>query len=181
MSNPVTGKSLVGPASCEFNAWQPGGLDGRKRCSESLEVDLLKLDSGGANALLEGTGQIMTTRGQMKSVGFKQAAVAGVARGASDPVVAGPGQAITTPTGARVELATVAPRFTAEETILLRGLASGSTAKEMAGQMRIPRESMYRLMSDLRRKTGASTDTALAVWVLRNMGTGGRDRRDGCR
>ncbi len=78
-------------------------------------------------------------------------------------------------------VATVAPRFTAEETILLRGLAAGNTAKEVAGQMRLPRESLYRLMGDLRRKTGASSDTALAVWVLRNMGSIGRDQRGGGR
>jgi DNA-binding CsgD family transcriptional regulator len=78
-----------------------------------------------------------------------------------------------------VKAATVAPRFTAEETILLRGLASGNTAKEMAVQMRLSRESRYRLMGDLRRKTGASSDTALAVWVLLNMGSVGEDRRGG--
>jgi DNA-binding CsgD family transcriptional regulator len=61
------------------------------------------------------------------------------------------------------------PRFTAEESILLRSLATGNTVKEMAGQLRLPRESLFRLMGDLRRKTGAKDDTALAVWVLRNM------------
>jgi DNA-binding CsgD family transcriptional regulator len=61
------------------------------------------------------------------------------------------------------------PRFTAEESILLRSLATGNTVKEMAGQLRLPRESLFRLMGDLRRKTGVADDTALAVWVLRNM------------
>ncbi len=73
------------------------------------------------------------------------------------------------------------PRFTAEETILLRGLASGASSREMAAQMRLPRESLYRLIGDLRRKTGATSDTALAVWVLRNMGTAGGERRGGGR
>lgn len=72
------------------------------------------------------------------------------------------------------------PRFTAEESILLRSLASGNTVKEMAGQLRLPRESLFRLLGDLRRKTGVADDTALAVWVLRNMGSserrGGSDR-----
>jgi DNA-binding CsgD family transcriptional regulator len=77
--------------------------------------------------------------------------------------------------------APIAPRFTAEETILLRGLASGSSSKEMATQMRLPRESLYRLIGDLRRKTGASSDTSLAVWVLRNLGSGGGERRGGGR
>lgn len=74
-----------------------------------------------------------------------------------------------------------APRFTVEETILLRGLASGASSKEMAAQMRLPRESLYRLMGDLRRKTGATTDTALAVWVLRNLDSAGCERRAGGR
>jgi DNA-binding CsgD family transcriptional regulator len=159
----------------------------------------------------------MATRGQMKSVEFKQAGVARVARvagvarmpsaenavaraarPASAAAVLGPGQVESavlvggtastalapSGAGARMEsgaAAPLAPRFTAEEIILLRGLASGSTGKEMAGQMRLPRESLYRLMGDLRRKTGASTDTALAVWVLRNMAPGGGDRRGGGR
>jgi DNA-binding NarL/FixJ family response regulator len=72
-----------------------------------------------------------------------------------------------------------APRFTSEESILLRSLATGNTVKEMAGQLRLPRESLFRLLGDLRRKTGAADDTALVVWVLRNMRTG--DRRGGDR
>jgi hypothetical protein len=47
--------------------------------------------------------------------------------------------------------------------------------------MRLPRESLYRLIGDLRRKTGAANDTALAVWVLRNMAGGTSERRDGSR
>jgi DNA-binding NarL/FixJ family response regulator len=74
----------------------------------------------------------------------------------------------------------LAPRFTAEESILLRSLATGNTVKEMAGQLRLPRESLFRLLGDLRRKTGVADDTALAVWVLRNMRSlerrGGGDR-----
>jgi DNA-binding NarL/FixJ family response regulator len=66
------------------------------------------------------------------------------------------------------------PRFTAEESILLRSLATGNTVKEMAGQLRLPRESLFRLLGDLRRKTGVADDTALAVWVLRNMSSSDR-------
>jgi DNA-binding NarL/FixJ family response regulator len=69
------------------------------------------------------------------------------------------------------------PRFTAEESILLRSLATGNTVKEMAGQLRLPRESLFRLLGDLRRKTGVADNTALAVWVLRNMSAS--DRRGG--
>jgi DNA-binding NarL/FixJ family response regulator len=72
----------------------------------------------------------------------------------------------------------LATRFTTEESILLRSLASGNTVKEMAGQLRLPRESLFRLLGDLRRKTGAADDTALAVWVLRNMRTAERRRSD---
>jgi DNA-binding CsgD family transcriptional regulator len=77
--------------------------------------------------------------------------------------------------------ASTAPRFTAEETILLRGLASGASSKDLAGQMRLPRESFYRLIDDLRRKTAVSSDTALAVWVLRNMSSGAGETRGGRR
>jgi DNA-binding CsgD family transcriptional regulator len=151
----------------------------------------------------------MATRGHLKSVEFKQSALATEsASAASDTpaVIPAPNSAalmkpsvatrptkaatvtITGATNASSPVAAVAaksapppPRFTAEETILLRGLASGATSKEMAAQMRLPRESLYRLIGDLRRKTGASTDTALAVWVLRNMGGGTSERRGGSR
>jgi DNA-binding CsgD family transcriptional regulator len=153
----------------------------------------------------------MTTRGQMKSVEFKQAALAAPAMivaaeesAAADPAgnsvalmkvvgVARPLAAASTrpPAASTSPVAAVAaaagksapasPRFTAEETILLRGLASGASSKEMAAQMRLPRESLYRLIGDLRRKTGSSSDTALAVWVLRNLGSSGGERRGGGR
>jgi DNA-binding NarL/FixJ family response regulator len=93
-----------------------------------------------------------------------------VATNASSPVASVAAKGTPTP-----------PRFTTEETILLRGLASGASSKEMASQMRLPRESLYRLIGDLRRKTGATSDTALAVWVLRNMGSGTSERRGGSR
>jgi DNA-binding CsgD family transcriptional regulator len=149
----------------------------------------------------------MATRGHLKSVEFKQAALAATSAGAileisTPPDAAGTTTAIMKSAGAAepVTAATVkspaapaspvaamaakgvpAPRFTAEETILLRGLGSGASSKEMAAQMRLPRETLYRLIGDLRRKTGASSDTALAVWVLRNMSTGAGERRGGGR
>jgi DNA-binding CsgD family transcriptional regulator len=145
----------------------------------------------------------MPTRGNSKSIEFKQAVLAT----ASTPVgeqatppppaldsgtglkpagVPQPTTTATTKTASPVAIAAAkgtpaSPRFTAEETILLRGLASGASSKEMAAQMRLPRESLYRLIGDLRRKTGATSDTALAVWVLRNMGAGGSERRGGGR
>ncbi len=80
--------------------------------------------------------------------------------------------------GAKPAVAALMPRFTTEESILLRSLATGNTVKEMAGQLRLPRESLFRLLGDLRRKTGVADDTALAVWVLRNMRTGDRRGSD---
>ena len=149
----------------------------------------------------------MATRGHLKSVEFKQAGLAATSASAAPDTPALPPAAssaalmqpsiaerpVTPATikgtpNAPSHVASVAakgapvpPRFTAEETILLRGLASGSSSKEMAAQMRLPRETLYRLIGDLRRKTGASSDTALAVWVLRNMGSGTSERRGGSR
>src|SRR3984957_19863343 len=152
----------------------------------------------------------MATRGNLKSVEFKQAALAGASTAsvpeslaissanpspaaamkpatAASPVTSATLKG-TTSTNTTSPVAAVAakgapapPRFTAEETILLRGLASGASSKEMAVQMRLPRESLYRLIGDLRRKTGASSDTALAVWVLRTISTGAGERRGGRR
>jgi len=145
----------------------------------------------------------MATRGHLKSVEFKQAELTATSAIATEspatpPTSAGsaailaqstaaPPTAIPTAKSASPVAAEAAksspviPRFTAEETILLRGLASGASSREMAAQMRLPRESLYRLIGDLRRKTGAASDTALAVWVLRNMGTAGGERRGGNR
>ena len=145
----------------------------------------------------------MPTRGNSKSIEFKQAVLATastpVAEQAAPPLSAVNSGTVLNPVGAPQPITTAttknaspvataaakgtptSPRFTAEETILLRGLASGASSKEMAAQMRLPRESLYRLIGDLRRKTGATSDTALAVWVLRNMGVGGSERRGGGR
>jgi DNA-binding CsgD family transcriptional regulator len=148
----------------------------------------------------------MATRGSSKSVEFKQAALATtpmtvVAKSASDLLPEANPTSLVKPHGAArpasasgskhvashaspvaaiaAKAAAPVPRFTSEETILLRGLASGASSKEMAAQMRLPRESLYRLIGDLRRKTGATSDTALAVWVLRNMSAS--ERRGGAR
>ena len=67
------------------------------------------------------------------------------------------------------------PRFTVEETIFLRGLAKGNTVKQIARLLRLPRESLFRVLGDLQNKTGMLNDTALAVWALRNVGS--LDRR----
>lgn len=148
----------------------------------------------------------MATRGNLKSVAFKEAALAStpptvISHVNAAPLPAANPATVMKPISASRALAAAAsknsatvaspvaavaakgapssPRFTAEETILLRGLASGASSKEMATQMRLPRESLYRLIGDLRRKTGATSDTALAVWVLRNMSA--TERRGGAR
>ena len=77
--------------------------------------------------------------------------------------------------GGKRAIAAEQPRFTWEETIMIRNIATGSSVKEIAGRLRLPREILHRLMGDLRRKTGAADDTALAVWALRNLGS--RERR----
>jgi DNA-binding CsgD family transcriptional regulator len=147
----------------------------------------------------------MTTRGLMKSMVFKQAALAVTSANelaaaavpavnstavlkissAARPLAAAgtriPAHSASPVAAAAAKNLPASPRFTAEETILLRGLATGASSKEMAAQMRLPRESLYRLIGDLRRKTGASSDAALAVWVLRNMDIGGAERRGGGR
>jgi DNA-binding CsgD family transcriptional regulator len=154
----------------------------------------------------------MATRGNLKSVEFKQVALAPALATAPATIVAqaasvsvptpNPHTVLKSANAARLVAAAISkgaagaaspvaamaakgapssPRFTAEETILLRGLATGSSSKEMAAQMRLPRESLYRLMGDLRRKTGAISDTALAVWVLRNMSSSAGERRGGAR
>jgi DNA-binding CsgD family transcriptional regulator len=152
----------------------------------------------------------MATRGNLKSVEFKQAALAATpasiiaqATAVALPSSSSSPTAVMKPASAtRPGVAVIAkntasaaspvaavaakgapssPRFTGEETILLRGLASGASSREMAAQMRLPRESLYRLIGDLRRKTGATSDTALAVWVLRNMSGSPNERRGGAR
>ena len=124
---------------------------------------------GDRQDVLGRNGPIMATRGNMKSVEFKQAALAGKPRQPSSPrrppasvpaanptAVMKAGQrsrpvtcdAIPTRDASSRSASPVAavaaakgapssPRFTAEETILLRGLASGSSSKEMAAQMRL--------------------------------------------
>jgi DNA-binding NarL/FixJ family response regulator len=70
-------------------------------------------------------------------------------------------------------------RFTIEEAVLLRGLATGSSITDIAGRLRLPRAWLFRVLRDLRTKTGAPNDVALAVWALRNMES--LDRRSDAR
>jgi hypothetical protein len=83
----------------------------------------------------------------------------------------------------KIERAVCVPvlQFSAEESILLRNLAGGSSIKQISGQLRLSRGNLYRLLGDLRRKTGTADDLALSVWVLRNMRGQGGDCRSASR
>jgi DNA-binding CsgD family transcriptional regulator len=132
----------------------------------ALEPAFSDTDAQRASSAISTASPTTTT----KALSNSQPPATGIAKGAPSAVAAVAAKGSPAP-----------PRFTSEETILLRGLASGASSKEMAAQMRLPRESLYRLIGDLRRKTGASSDTALAVWVLRNMSSGAGERRGGAR
>jgi DNA-binding NarL/FixJ family response regulator len=73
------------------------------------------------------------------------------------------------------------PKFSEEERILLQNLAGGSSIKEISGQLRLSKGNLYRLLGDLRRKTGTADDVALSVWILRNLGGRGGDCRSASR
>jgi DNA-binding NarL/FixJ family response regulator len=73
------------------------------------------------------------------------------------------------------------PQFSAEESIVLQNLAQGSSIKEISRQLRLSRTNLYRLMGDLRRKTGTADDVALSVWVLRNMNSPDGESRSSIR
>jgi DNA-binding CsgD family transcriptional regulator len=73
------------------------------------------------------------------------------------------------------------PHFSAEESILLDNLAGGFSISQISRQLRLSRMNLYRLLGDLRRKTGTADDVALSVWVLRNMRGQGGDCRSSIR
>jgi DNA-binding NarL/FixJ family response regulator len=100
--------------------------------------------------------------------GLKPAAV-GLAIGGPVPAQNGPAERPAT------------PKFSEEERILLQNLAGGSSIKEISGQLRLSKGNLYRLLGDLRRKTGTVDDLALSVWVLRNLGGRGGDCRSASR
>lgn len=75
----------------------------------------------------------------------------------------------TRPSAVRKTELLMAPGFTGEEKILLRGLATGRSAKQVGRDLKLPKLTMYQLLGDLQRKTGAADDVALAVWAVRHM------------
>ena len=59
------------------------------------------------------------------------------------------------------------PRFTGEETILLRSLAARSTIKQIGRQLRLSPTALLRQLSDLRRRVCVADDIELAAWARR--------------
>ncbi|GAC1673940.1 MAG: hypothetical protein NVS9B4_28230 [Candidatus Acidiferrum sp.] len=68
------------------------------------------------------------------------------------------------------------PCFTGEETIVLRALAAGDNCRQIGRDLRMPNGALFRILSDLRQKTGAIDDVALAVWSLRHSKSSERRR-----
>jgi DNA-binding CsgD family transcriptional regulator len=68
------------------------------------------------------------------------------------------------------------PRLTVEESAVVRAFASGKTDKQICSELRIPLQAFYRLLRDLKEKTGASDRVGLLVWSLRQGPA--RDKRE---
>jgi len=69
-----------------------------------------------------------------------------------------------------------APRLNVEESAVVRAFAAGKTDKQICSELRIPLQSFYRLLRDLKEKTGASDRVGLLVWSLRQGPA--RDKRE---
>jgi DNA-binding NarL/FixJ family response regulator len=61
------------------------------------------------------------------------------------------------------------PTFTTEEAIIMRALVAGKTDKEIRNNLRLPANSFYRVMRDLREKTGTDNNLSLSIWAQRRM------------
>ena len=68
------------------------------------------------------------------------------------------------------------PVFTVEESAVIRAFASGKSDKQVCAELRMPLQSFYRLMRDLKEKTGACDRIALIVWAVRHGPS--RDKRE---
>jgi DNA-binding CsgD family transcriptional regulator len=68
------------------------------------------------------------------------------------------------------------PLFTAEESIVMRGVSAGKSDKQLCIELRLPLHSFQRLLRDLMAKTGTSDKIGLLVWALRQkQGTDSRE------
>jgi DNA-binding NarL/FixJ family response regulator len=58
------------------------------------------------------------------------------------------------------------PRFTEEESIVMRAFAAGKSIKQICSELRIPQPLFCRLLRDLMEKTSTSGQTGLLSWAL---------------
>lgn len=70
------------------------------------------------------------------------------------------------------------PVFTQEESIVLRALVAGKNKKRICAHMRMDAGDFYRVLRDLRTKTGARDVSGLVIWALQNANTGDRRGED---
>lgn len=61
------------------------------------------------------------------------------------------------------------PCLTMEEKIVLRAIAGGKDAKEVRTELHISSDTMFRILYELRKKTGAADYVGLGVWAVRQM------------
>jgi DNA-binding NarL/FixJ family response regulator len=64
------------------------------------------------------------------------------------------------------ELDTHPPRFTDEESIVMRAFAAGKSIKQICSELRIPQPLFCRLLRDLMEKTSTRGQAGLLHWVL---------------
>jgi DNA-binding NarL/FixJ family response regulator len=57
--------------------------------------------------------------------------------------------------------------FTVEESIVMRAVSAGKGDKQLCIELRMPLQSLQRLLRDLMAKTRTSDRTGLLVWALR--------------
>ena len=57
------------------------------------------------------------------------------------------------------------PSLTAEEVIVLRGLAAGHTDRQVCNQLRMHPDVYLRMMRDMREKIGKSDNVSLIAWA----------------
>ncbi|MHB8616530.1 MAG: helix-turn-helix transcriptional regulator [Candidatus Acidiferrales bacterium] len=69
------------------------------------------------------------------------------------------------------------PTLTSEEAIVLRALVGGKTNKQVRGALHMALLSFLKMMLDLRKKTGTTSNVSLLVWAQRNL-KGGDQRVD---
>jgi hypothetical protein len=69
------------------------------------------------------------------------------------------------------------PTFTGEETVILRSLLAGKTAKQVRKSLHVPESVFLHLLHDMWAKTGTANNPGLLVWAKCRMNSG--DQRVG--